>query len=106
MMAGGKCSYSKGSQLAEAVNFLHAHKDKVELVTIDMGVNDIIAAGCIVGTTVDFPCIFGALDQIAVNLPVILSALREAADPETQIVGMNYYNTFLAFWLIGINGQS
>lgn len=105
MMTGGKCSYSKGSQLAEAVNFLHAHKDKVELVTIDMGVNDILAAGCIVGTAVDFPCIFDALDEIAVNLPVILSALREAADPETPIVGMNYYNTFLAFWLSGIDGQ-
>jgi lysophospholipase L1-like esterase len=105
MMSGGLCTYPKGSQLAEAVSFLRAHKDKVELVTIDMGVNDILAAGCIVGTNVDFPCIFGALDEIAVNLPVILSVLREATDPETPIVGMNYYNTFLAFWLSGIDGQ-
>lgn len=105
MMAGGKCLYPKGSQLAEAVSFLHAHKDKVELVTIDMGVNDIISRDCIVGTDVDYQCISDALDEIAVNLPVILSALREAADPETPIVGMNYYNTFLAFWLTGAEGQ-
>ena len=101
MMAGGICTYPKGSQLAEAVSFLHAHKDKVELITIDMGVNDILADGCIVGTTVDFDCIDGALFKISTNLPVILTALREAADPGTPIVGMNYYNTFLAAWLTG-----
>lgn len=105
MMGGGICNYPKGSQLAEAVSFLHAHKDKVELITIDLGVNDILAADCIVGTNVDFSCINGALGQIAINLPIILSALREAADPDTQIVGMNYYNTFLAAWLSGIDGQ-
>jgi len=105
MMAGGTCKYPKKSQLAEAVKFLHAHKDKVELVTIDMGVNDILSAGCIVGTNVDFACIQGAFFQIAVNLPVILSALSEAAAPGTPIVGMNYYNTFLAAWLTGPAGQ-
>lgn len=105
MMAGGICDYPKGSQLAEAVQFLHAHKDKVELVTIDIGVNDIISRNCIDGTNVDILCIFDALDQVATNLPVILSALQAAADPETTIVGMNYYNTFLAAWLTGIEGQ-
>ena len=105
MMEGGICTYPKGSQLAEAVSFLHAHKDKVELITIDMGVNDILADGCIVGTAVDFECINGALFRISTNLPVILAALRDAADPGTPIVGMNYYNTFLAAWLSGPAGQ-
>ena len=105
MIEGGTCSYEEGSQLAQAVEFLHAHKDKVELVTIDMGVNDIIAAGCIVGTTVDFACINGALYQISIKLPIVLAALREAVAPETPIVGMNYYNSFLAFWLTGPDGQ-
>ena len=105
MLAGGICDYRKGSQLAQAVKFLHSHKDKVELITIDMGVNDILAAGCIVGTDVDFACVQGALYQISVNLPVILTALREVADPDTQIVGMNYYNSFLASWLAGPSGQ-
>ena len=105
MMAGGICSYSKGSQLAEAVVFLHAHKDKVELITIDMGVNDVLAAGCIVGTVVDVPCIMAAFGQVATNLPLILTALQNAANEDTPIVGMNYYNSFLAFWLIGIDGQ-
>jgi lysophospholipase L1-like esterase len=105
MMVGGKCTYEEGSQLAQAVEFLHAHKDKVELVTIDMGVNDILAAGCIVGTDVDFGCIQLAFNQIGTNLPLILAAITQAADPETTIIGMNYYNTFLAFWLTGPAGQ-
>lgn len=105
MMSGGICSYPKGSQLAQAVRFLRAHKDKVELITIDVGVNDILGAGCIVGTNVDFACIQGVFFQVSVNLPVILTALREAADPDTPIIGMNYYNTFLASWLTGPAGQ-
>jgi len=105
MMAGGICTYPKGSQLAEAVKFLRAHKDRVELVTIDMGVNDVLGAGCIEGTNVDFACIQGAFFRISVNLPVILSALRDAAHPDTPIIGMNYYNTFLASWLTGPAGQ-
>ncbi len=105
MMAGGICTYSKGSQLAQAVQFLHAHKDKVELITIDLGVNDVLAAGCIVDTDVDVPCVMAAFNQVATNLPVILTVLRNAAHEDTPIVGMNYYNSFLAFWLLGIEGQ-
>lgn len=105
MIGGGTCVYEEGSQLAQAIEFIHAHKDKVELITIDMGVNDLLAAGCIVGTEVNVPCLFTAFEQVATNLPVILSALQQAADAGTPIVGMNYYNTFLAFWLTGIDGQ-
>jgi hypothetical protein len=105
MIAGGICNYPNKSQLAEAVRFLHAHKDKVELVTIDMGVNDVLSTGCIVGTDIDFACIQAAFFQISVNLPVILSAMSEAAAPGTPIVGMNYYNTLLASWLTGPAGE-
>lgn len=105
MIAGGICNYPNKSQLAEAVRFLHAHKDKVELVTIDMGVNDVLSTGCIVGTDIDFACIQAAFFQISANLPVILSAMSEAAAPGTPIVGMNYYNTLLASWLTGPAGE-
>ncbi len=37
---GYKDLYPKGTQLAEAVSFLQAHKGKVALVTIDIGAND------------------------------------------------------------------
>ena len=105
MMDGGICTYPEGSQLAAAVAFLNAQKDKVELITIDMGANDLLEAGCLVGTAIDFDCINDVSMQISIDLLVILPALLEAADPGTPIVAMNYYNPFLAFWLIGIEGQ-
>jgi len=108
MINGGKCAYQEGSQLAEAVEFLHAHKDKVAVVTIDMGVNDILTANCIDIPTsnVDVACLLNAFNQMSNNLIAILTTLRQAAAPETRFVAMNYYNTFLAFWFNGSAGQS
>ena len=107
MMNGGKCDYEEGSQLAQAVEFLHAHKDKVAIVTIDMGVNDVLAANCIDVSTsnVDSGCLFSAFGTLANNLITVVTALKQAAHPDTKIIAMNYYNTFLAFWLTGLEGQ-
>ena len=108
MMNGGKCVYEEGSQLAQAVEFLHAHKGKVAVVTIDMGVNDVLAANCIdvVTSRVDVNCLFAAFNDVSNNLISILTTLRQAAHPDTRFVAMNYYNTFLAFWFNGPTGQS
>ena len=105
MMDGTICSYPEGSQLDAAVAFLNANMDKIELITIDMGANDLLEADCLVGTVVDFVCINDVSLLISTNLQVILPALQAAADPGTPIVGMNYYNPFLAFWLLSMEGQ-
>jgi len=80
--AHNPCQYPHGSQLAEAVNFLHAHQKFVALVTIDIGPNDLFRGG--------------GVPAIATNLPIILAALREAAGPDVPIIGMNFYDPFLA----------
>jgi lysophospholipase L1-like esterase len=82
-----------GSQLADAVAFLRAHSQFVSLITIDIGGNDV--GLCVY--QLDQACLADGLTAIKQNLPVILSALREAA-PDVPIVGMNYYDPFLAFW--------
>jgi lysophospholipase L1-like esterase len=74
--------YPHKTQLAEAVSFLHAHKGKVKLVTIDIGINDVA------GPSGPAP--------VAENLPVILAELRAAAGAGVSIVGMNYPATFLS----------
>ncbi len=104
MTLGGNCIYLAGSQLAAAVEFLTDNMGKVHLVTIDMGGNDFRNAGCI-GTTVDFGCIDDVSLQIASDLAPVLTALRDAAGPDTTIVGMNYYNPYLASWLEGAAGE-
>jgi len=81
------CHYPHGSQLAEAVSFLHAHQRSTALVTIDLGPNDLFRGG---GT-----------DAISLNLPRILAALRDAAGPGVPIIGMNFYDPRLALsWFV------
>ena len=108
MTAGGLCEYEEGSQLAQAVEFLHAHKNKVAIVTIDMGVNDVLAANCIdvPSSNVDVYCLLNAFNTLSNNLALIMGTLQQAAHPDTKFVAMNYYNTFLAFWLTGPAGQA
>jgi len=86
------CRYPRGSQLAEAVNFLHAHQRSVALVTIDIGPNDLFRCSC--------------TDTIRLNLPRILAALRDAAGPGVPILGMNFYDPRLAqSWFVTYPGD-
>lgn len=73
--------YPHKTQLAEAVAFLEAHKGKVDLITIDIGGNDVLGPG--------------GIGEITANLPYILDALRGAIDDDVPIVALNYYNAFL-----------
>ena len=105
MTNGGSCLYVAGSQLDAAVDFLTDNAGKVHLVTIDMGANDFRNAGCI-GATVDIDCANAASAQIATDLAAVLTTLRNAAGPDTTIVGMNYYNPYLSSWLVDVAGQA
>jgi lysophospholipase L1-like esterase len=99
MIAGGICEYANGSQLAEAVEFLHAHGKFIAFVSIDIGVNDFPCQN-------DLSCVPAGVASINGNLPTILGALRGAAGPETPIVGATMYDPFLGYWLTGPEGQA
>jgi lysophospholipase L1-like esterase len=86
-----KCDYRHGSQLDEAVSFLHAHRQFVAFVTIDLGWNDFTCQN-------DLACIPAGLQTINANLPGILGTLRAAAGPKVPIVGATLYDPFLALW--------
>jgi lysophospholipase L1-like esterase len=94
---GYKDLYPKGTQLAEAVSFLQAHKGKVALVTVDIGANDLSRLDA---QGNDVTCLFepaGCATQtarIVENLTAILSDLRAAAGPGVPIIGMSYYDVF------------
>lgn len=98
MIAGGICPYPHGSQLDEAIAFLHAHRSKVAFITIDIGANDFPCQ--------EAQCIPAGVTSISTNLPSILAALRNAAGPDVPIVGMTIYNPILAAWLLGPDGQA
>jgi lysophospholipase L1-like esterase len=82
--------YPKGTQLAEAISFLHAHKGNVALVTLDIGGNDVLA--CLAAA--DAGCFDAGLADVGARLPEILTALRAAAAPGVPIVAMTYYDVF------------
>jgi lysophospholipase L1-like esterase len=101
MIHGGICTYADGSQLAAAVNFLLTHR--VAFVTLDIGGNDI--DHCVSLAGIDGTCVTDAISTVGTDLPQILAELRSAAGPDTLIVGMNYYDPFLAAWRLGPSGQ-
>ena len=102
MVQGGRCAYDEGSQLAQAVEFLHAHARFTRLVTLDIGANDVVKCGA---QGLPPACVQAGLGSVAANLPVILQQLRAAA-PGVRIVVLDYYDPFLAAWLTGPAGRA
>jgi hypothetical protein len=101
-----KCPYDHGSQLAEAEAFLRAHRGSTVLVTIDIGANDLSRCINRATGTIDTACVQSTFQQAPANLATILARLRAAAGPRVPIVGMNFYDPFLAAWLQGPAGQA
>ena len=97
LIYGGRCDYPQGSQLDQAVRFLHAHGKFTGLITIDIGANDVLQ--CVDGAVVDPVCLQDTLDQLLLDLAHIIETLRDAA-PGVPIVGMNYYNPLLAAFFV------
>jgi lysophospholipase L1-like esterase len=100
MLDGGSCSYAKGSQLAQAEQFLRDHAADTHLVTLDIGGNDVARCGF---EGLKPECTKPALATLSGNLPKITSRLRAAA-PNVQIVLLNYYDPFLVLDLVGSSG--
>ena len=97
--AGSPCYSAGPSQLLQAVQFLKAHRGQMALVTLDIGANNV--DGCASLSGISLSCVDQGLQAVGTQLPVILAALRQAAGPRVPIVGMNYYDPFLAAYLLG-----
>ena len=104
MISGGICHYQQGSQLKAAVAFLHAHRGRVLLVTIDIGANDPEACGSQPGLTQLATCAVRGIPGAVTHLTTIMSSLKAAA-PAVRIVGMTYYLPALAEWSNGLPGH-
>ena len=105
MIDGGICSYPARSQLAEAVSFLHAHRGRVSLITIDIGAND--PDSCITRASLGaaIACVTKSFPQTVANLTKIMSSIRSAAGDKVRVIGMNYYVPALSQWRDGPLGQ-
>ena len=102
MRTGGICAYRRGSQLRAAEEFLRSRRGRVAFVTISIGGND--AQRC-VGTGALAPgCAQLALAGVERTMPTIARRLRRAAG-STPVIGLTYYNAFLALYLQGRAGR-
>jgi lysophospholipase L1-like esterase len=98
MIEGGVCRYPAGSQLAQAIRFLRAHRGSVALVTIDIGAND--PNSCVLGQPMThiFGCLSSRINQTEHDVASIMARLRAAASKRVLIVGMTYYVPELGLW--------
>jgi lysophospholipase L1-like esterase len=94
MLANSTCAPG-GSQYANAVSFLEAHRGAVALITLDIGGNDVV--NCMNAANAA-TCFSDGVATMQKNLATILAGLRAAA-PGVPIVGMNIYNPLLGDWL-------
>jgi lysophospholipase L1-like esterase len=103
LVHGGLCTYPHGSQLEQALAQLRVKDEPpVEVITIDIGANDVIA--CISPSGVDGGCAAARITEASDSLADMLSQLRTAA-PQAKMVVLDYYNPFLAAWLLGSRGE-
>jgi len=99
---GSICKYKgAASQLAAALAFLKAHQGHIQLVTIDIGANDLnpCIAKSVLANVVK--CLEKTIPKVVKNLGAIMTALRNAPGGKTlPIIGMTYYDPQLAGWLV------
>ena len=114
VLSGGGCSYTTGSQLGDAEAFLRAHPGQIAFLTIDIGINNVLGCmraslGSILfqppGSGIDGTCIQNGINEVSAELPQILGGL-ESAYPGLSIYGMDYYDGYLAGWLLGGSVQT
>jgi lysophospholipase L1-like esterase len=102
MIEGGICHYAGGSQLAAAKSFLRRHD--IAFVTLDIGANDV--DGCLKNGSLDITCVGAGIASSGKNVPKIVGQLRAAANRGTTMVGMTYYDPFLALYRQGGTNQA
>jgi hypothetical protein len=101
---GGKCNNKGTPQLTKAINFLRANQNRVGLVTVDIGFNDV--RPCRTATSVDESCMARGNAFVSSDLPPIVRQLKAAAGPDVTLVGLEYYDPFLADYMVGSTGLS
>ena len=95
MLKGGKFCHYKGTQLADAVKFINAHK--VSLITLDIGANNVDGCAKYTGAKL-LSCVGNGRKTLNADLPKIVKRLRKAAGAKVQIAGMTLYDPFLAYY--------
>lgn len=93
------CPYDAGSQLDAAIEYIDTHPGQVELITLNVGANDLLNR-CMRWKTglIDRQCTKEQRPRLKSRLKQIVDSLTTEVGPGVPIVAMTYYNPFLGFW--------
>jgi len=97
-LALGGESYGGRTQLAAAERFVRRNRDRVALITVSVGGNDVTA--CAVDAD-PVPCVARAVEGIRRNVSATARRLRRAAGRRARIVGITYPDVILGRYLTG-----
>jgi len=98
------CYTAPTTQLTAAVAFLDAHQGDAGIVSIDLGFNDV--RFCLWEHPINAKCVPQQLAGVRADFPTVLKELKAAAGPKVALVGLTYYDPFLAFYLNGPSGPA
>jgi lysophospholipase L1-like esterase len=96
--APGGPNYAGRTQIAAAERFLRRNREKVGLITVSIGGNDVTACA---READPIPCVTAAVDGIKKNVRTLVRRLRTAAGPKAPIVGISYPDVILGSWVSG-----
>ena len=91
--------YGGRTQLQAAERFIRRNRDRVGLITVSIGGNDVTS--CARGASDPVACVGAAVAGIRTNVAATVRRLRRAAGPRTRIVGITYPDVILGQWLTG-----
>jgi hypothetical protein len=97
------CYTLPNTQLSIARDYLRANENRVGLVTIDLGFNNI--RPCMLVATFEPSCATAGIGAVKEYLPMILRQLKAAAGPKVHFVGLEYSDPFLGDYLNGTQGR-
>lgn len=108
LISGGPCVYTEGSQLRQALDFINRHADRVLLLTLNIGSNDVAFSGClgIPDPAEQLTCFKQTFNKLAGNLGHALEKITSAAQGRFPIVAANLNNKYLNSWLQGPPGKA
>jgi len=104
MIRGGICRYAGADgQLGAAADFLAAHRGRIDLVTLDIGINDVVRCEGRDPSPRSAACASAGLAALARDLPVILATVHRLAG-SAAVIGLNYYDPYAVDAALGGDG--
>ncbi len=88
------CYSPPSSQLSVALSFLRANSSRPGIVIIDLGQN--LLHQCMWSSAKSDACFASALTDDQVYLPKVAHDIVSAAGPQVDVVGLNFYDPFVA----------